>query len=136
MSAGNVDELMTIWAADAAKSDGEPPFVNQAHLYNTIDAIPVGGVPWQSFEASYMGSRPEANVPSWMEQTYEVHFRDPCQLFLNMLANPTFVEDVDYTPMHIFDINGSRRYKHFMSRDWAWKQAVHFFIPRLLSRPY
>jgi hypothetical protein len=41
-----------------------------------------------------------------------------------MLANPTFVEDFDYTPMRMFDINGSRRYEHFMSGDWAWKQAV------------
>ena len=41
-----------------------------------------------------------------------------------MLANPTFAEDFDYTPMCIFDINGSRRYEHFMSGDWAWKQAV------------
>jgi hypothetical protein len=53
---------------------------------------------------SYTGPKPETDVPPWMEQTYEIHFRDPRQLFLNMLANPTFAEDFDYTPMRIFDI--------------------------------
>ncbi len=43
-----------------------------------------------------------------------------------MLASPTFADDFDYTPMRIFDINGSRRYEHFMSGDWAWNQAVRF----------
>ena len=47
MSAGNIDDLLTLWAAEAAASGGEPPFVNHAHLYSTIDAIPVGGIPWQ-----------------------------------------------------------------------------------------
>jgi hypothetical protein len=93
-------------------------------LYNTIDVIPVGGVPWQNFEVTYNGPRPETGVLPWMEQTYEVYFRDPRQLFLNMLANPAFAEDFDYTPMQIFDINGACRYENFMSGDWAWKQAV------------
>ena len=124
MSAGNIDELLNLWGASNA--DGEAPFVDHTHLYKTIDAIPIGGVPWQSFSVSYNGPRPETNVPPWMEQTYEVYFRDPHQLFLNMLANPTFAEAFDYTPMQQFDTNGSRRYEHFMSGDWAWKQAVGF----------
>jgi hypothetical protein len=41
-----------------------------------------------------------------------------------MLANPAFAEDFDYTPMQIFNNKGSRRYEHFISGDWAWKQAV------------
>jgi len=123
---------MGLWATDVSVSDREPPFVDHAHLYNTIDAIPVGGVPWQNFEVSYTGPQPDANAPPWMEQTYEVYFRDPRQLFHNMLANPTFAEDFDYTPMRLFDINGSRQYEHFMSGDWAWKQAACFIILKLI----
>jgi Plavaka transposase len=124
MSAGKIDELCNLWTAGAAKSGGEPPFFNHTHLYDTIDAIPIGGVPWQSFSVSYAGERPETNVPPWMEELYEVHFRDPRHLFLNMLGNPTFADNFDYAPMRIFDVNGSRRYEHFMSGDWAWSQAV------------
>ena len=119
MSAGNIDHLLQLWAAS-----GEAPFDNHTELYDTIDAIPVGGVPWQNFEVTYNGQQPETNVPPWMEQTYEVYFRDPRRLFLNMLANPAFAEDFDYTPMQIFNVKGSRRYENFMSGDWAWKQVV------------
>jgi hypothetical protein len=124
MSAGNIDELMMLWTADVFTSNDKSPFVNHDDLYSTIDAIPVGGVPWQSFAVLYTGVRPETDVPPWMEQTFEVHFRDPHKLFVDMLANPTFAEDFDYTPMRVFDINGSRQYEHFMSGDWAWKHAV------------
>ena len=124
MSAGNIDDLLKIWAAEAAASGNEPPFRSHSDLYDTIDAIPIGGVPWQRFEMSYDGPRPETDVPPWMEGIYEVYFRDPRQLLLNMLADPTFAKDFDYTPMQQFDCNGSRRYEHFMSGDWVWIQAV------------
>ena len=124
LSAGKIDNLCNLWTAGTVELGGEAPFVNHTHLYDTIDAIPIGGVPWQSFSVSYTGEHPETDVPPLMEESYEVHFRDPRQLFLNMLANPTFVDDFDYTPMRIFDVNRSRRYEHFMSGDWAWNQAV------------
>jgi len=124
MSAGNIDQLLKLWEAGTVAFGGEPPFVDHTDLYDTIDGIPVGGILWQDFAVTYTGLRPETNVPPWMEQTYEVYFRDPRQLFVNMLDNSTFAEDFDYTPMQVFDINGSRRYKHFMSGDWAWNQAV------------
>jgi len=59
-----------------------------------------------------------------MEQTYEVYFRDPHQLILNMLANPTFTEDFDYTLLQEFITKGSHQYENFMSGNWAWKQVV------------
>jgi hypothetical protein len=128
MSAGNVDHLMMLWEAGVSTSGDDPPFFNHNDLYNTIDAIPIGGVPWQNFSVSYTSSQPATDVPSWMEQTYDIYFRDPHQLFQNMLANPTFAKDFNYTPLRIFDINGSRRYENFMSGDWAWKQAVSLLL--------
>jgi len=128
MSAGKVDELLTLWEADSAASGGEPPFVDHNHLYGAIDGVPVGGVPWQKFAVSYTGPKPETDVLPWMEQSHEVYFRDPQQLFLNVLANPDFVNDFDHTPMQQFDLNGSRRYENFMSGDWAWQQAVSFLV--------
>ena len=135
MSAGNIDGLLDIWAADVAASGTSAPFNNHADLYETIDAIPIGGVPWERFEMSFNGSRPESNIPPWMEQTYEVYFRDPRRLLLNMLADPSFANDFDYAPMQQFGSLGSRQYEHFMSGDWAWIQAVRIpciIIPLLI----
>ena len=107
MSAGNIDTLLELWTAGVADADAELPFSNHNDLYKTIDAIPIGGVPWEHCSVSYTGPRPETNIPPWMEETYKVYFRDPRQLFLNMLANLTFVEDFDYVPVQQFDANGS-----------------------------
>ncbi len=124
MSAGNIDTIMNLWAAGVATHGDEPPFPNHRDLYQTIDAIPVGGVPWEKFNISYNGVHPASDVPSWMECTYEVFFRDPHQLLLQVLANPTFADDFDYTPIQQFTPDGTRQYENFMSGNWAWQQAV------------
>ncbi len=104
-----------------------PPFVNHRDLYKTINAIPVGGVPWQSFTFTYEGPRPMDNPPKWMDAEYVVWYRDLHQLFLNMLKNPAFANSFDYTPLRQYDGNGDRQYENFMSGDWSWKQAVCSF---------
>ena len=48
MSAANIDILCALWAALLDESSVEPPFTGHSDLYRKIDAIPVGGVPWQS----------------------------------------------------------------------------------------
>ena len=59
-----------------------------------------------------------------MESEYTIWFRDPLSLFKNLLENPGFAGSFYYTPYQQFDNNGKRRYEHFMSGNWAWKQAV------------
>jgi hypothetical protein len=54
MSAGNINELLEIWAS-TLPSDQDPPFINKQDLYSTIDGIKVGNVPWQSFSVSFNG---------------------------------------------------------------------------------
>jgi hypothetical protein len=123
MSAGNTDILLELWAATLACHDESPPFSNYQNLYDTIDATSIGGVPWQSATLSYDGPRPE-DPPLWMESEFTVWFRDPRILFKNMLENPGFAGSFDYTPYQQYDNKGKRRYEHFMSGNWAWKQAV------------
>jgi hypothetical protein len=114
-------------ATSLAPHGDSPPFLNHNDLYETIDAIPVGGVPWQSFTFTYEGPKPD-NPPKWMDAEYVVWYRDPHQLFLNMLKNRDFAESFDYAPFRQYDKNGDRRYQNFMSGDWAWKQAVRNFL--------
>jgi hypothetical protein len=102
----------------------QPPFLNHTDVYETIDAIPIGGAPWQSSTFTYDGPKPTADVPKWMEAEYTIWFRDPHKLLLEMLKNPDFVDSIDYTPYRQYDEKGNRQYENFMSGDWAWKQAV------------
>lgn len=130
MSGSNIDILMELWAAYSALRDPEDvspldlsPFSEHKGMYNTIDAIPLGGVPWQSITLSYDGPIPE-NPPSWMKAGHTIWFRSPRLLFKKMLENHDFQHSFDYAPYRQYDIRDQRRYENFMSGDWAWKQAV------------
>jgi hypothetical protein len=124
MSASNLDYLLQLWHASLLRHGDSAPFKDHQDLYSTIDATPIGGVLWESFNITYNGPAPEINAPAWMNQSFEVYFRDPHLLFVEMLGNPSFANNFDYMPYREFEVNGTRRYQHFMSGDWVWKQAV------------
>ena len=92
-------------------------------MYNKIDAILIGGVPWQSLILSFDGLIPE-NPPPWMTDEHMVWFQDPRLLFQKMLDNPDFKDSFDYAPYRQYDTHGQCHYENFMSGDWAWKQAI------------
>ena len=124
MSAGDIDVLLKLWAASLAKHKDSPPFESQADLYNTIDSTLLGDVNWESFSLRYNGELPEGDIPSWMKAEHDVWFRDPQTLVKNLLANPDFDGEFDYSPVQEYDTAGNHRFQDFMSGDWAWKQAV------------
>lgn len=123
MSAGNFDILSQLWAASLAPYNVAPPFASYSGLCKTIDATPIGGVPWRSIALSYNGIIPN-NAPTWMRAEYTVWFRDPYLLFKHMLENSEFAGHFDYGPSRRYNTKGDRAYEHFMSSNWAWKQAV------------
>ena len=78
MYAGDIDELMDIWASSKAvddsyleESDENSLFASHEHLYATIDTIKHGDAPWKSFTISYAGHL-GLNPPSWQLQDYQV----------------------------------------------------------------
>jgi Plavaka transposase len=129
MSAGDIDDLLDLWAASLLKHGDCPPFADHKDLYNTIDASPQGDVPWNSFSTVYSGRRPDDNVPPWMDTQYDVWWRDPRIVVQNMLGNPDFDGAIDYAPYQEFEQNGERRFCDFFSGDWVWQQAVRFVNP-------
>jgi Plavaka transposase len=132
MSATDIDVLLDLWASKVFQHGDSPPFATHNDLYDTIDASPLGDVPWQSFTVNYTGQRPErGRIPPWMGAEFEVWFRDPLTIVHNLLANPEFDRQFDYTPMQEFMASDSdseadnRRFKNFFSGDWVWEQAVN-----------
>lgn len=124
MSAEHIDVLLDLLAASLAKHDGEPPFSNATHLYDTIDLTPLGEVTWESTSILYIGPRPVENIPPWMVSEYDVWFRDPRTLVHNLLSNPDFKSGFDYVPYQERTTAGVHRFQDFMSWNWAWNQAV------------
>ena len=133
-SAGEIDESVRLWACRLEEHGGVPPFSNHKEMYETIDTIELGNVPWQSFAFNYQG--PELagpDAPKWMTTEYTVWYRDPRQLFVNMLKNSDFSKSFDHAPFRQYDKNGNRCYENFMSGNWAWKQAVSGILSLLLA---
>lgn len=128
MSAGQIDTLLDLWAATLIQYNDSPPFASHRDLCGTIDLTPLGDIAWESFSMSYKGVKPAENVPPWMKATYEVWFRDPRLLIHNILANPDFDGEIEYTPYRDYDDNNQRCFKNFFSGDWAWKQAVSLYV--------
>lgn len=125
MSAGQINELMELWEATFVKNGESSPFTNAKAMYDAIDAIPYGDAPWQRFTASTKDSHVPPDAPTWMKQEYDVWFRDPLTVIKNMLQNSDFDGEFDYVPFREYDgETNERRWKDFMSGNWAWDQAV------------
>jgi hypothetical protein len=124
MSAGDINFLLSLWAASLAIHGDEPPFLNATCVYDTIDSTPLGDIAWESFSLQYNGTQPESNVPSWMQAEYDVWFRDSRTLVHNLLSNPDFKSAFDYAPFQERTGDGLHRFQDFMSANWAWNQAV------------
>ncbi|KAG6852484.1 hypothetical protein C0991_011594 [Blastosporella zonata] len=123
MSAGEINDLMQIWGARHAPQD--PPFHNKQHLYDTVDSIPFGDVPWQSFAIKYNGAVREGDVEAapWKLKDFVVYYCDPRQVLYSQLQNPDFAGEMDFGPLRVYDKAGKCRYCNFMSGNWAYCQA-------------
>ncbi|KIJ07272.1 hypothetical protein PAXINDRAFT_90695 [Paxillus involutus ATCC 200175] len=124
MSASQIDTLLDLWAATLLGHGKQPPFANHHDLYKVIDSTPLGSVPWKSFSVTYNGEKPDHNVPPWMNDSFEVWYRDPHEVIKNMLGNADYKDEMDYAPFHEFSSEGDeQRWQDFMSGSWAWSQA-------------
>ncbi len=103
-------------------------------MYKTIDQTPHGDIPWSSFTLQYNGEKPTDDIPTWMTETYQICYRDPRAVIHGMLAHPGFKDQMDYVPYREYDPKTlKRRWRDFMSGDWAWIQAVCVFIHLFFS---
>jgi hypothetical protein len=126
MSGNAIDTLSQLWRASLINHGILPDDINlferNSSLMATIDSTPVGDAPWKGFAITYGDPRPP-NAPEWMTTSHEIWYRDPLQLVHNLLANRDFDNEFDYMPFREFDAKKKRRWRDFMSGDWAWKEA-------------
>lgn len=109
MSAGNINDLLQIWAS-SLPDDQDPPFPGKQGMYETIDTIKEADVPWESFSVSFNGNVAEGDTTPWKHVTYEVWFRDPPLLPHAQLSNPDYALEMDFAPKEIRNEKDSRRY--------------------------
>lgn len=131
MSKSNINDLLHVLKTRATREGGTVPFKNCDNLHSAIDSITEGEVPWNSFSVQYNGPRPEMNVPQWMDEKYQVYYRNPHEVVKSMLMNKAFDGNFDYTPYRQYE-NGQRVWRDFMSGNFGWKQAVRILFISML----
>ena len=125
MSTQNINTLLDLWAVTLLKHNDTPPYANHTDLFDTIDSMPLGDVPWQSFSLNYNGEFPD-DAPSWMTSTFDVWFQDPHLVAKNIIGSPDYGNQFDSAPTWVFYSKGHRQYQNFMSGDWCWEELVCF----------
>ncbi|KAI4294538.1 hypothetical protein EV122DRAFT_271411, partial [Schizophyllum commune] len=116
VSAPFINELLDIWASTLADSDCmEPPFANAKDVYETIDAIPHGSAPWESFTMTFDGK------PTKTE--YEVFFRCPRKVLHSQLQNTDYADQMDFAPKRLYSTREKRVFSDYMSGNHPWRQA-------------
>ncbi|KAG1741478.1 uncharacterized protein EDB91DRAFT_1237140 [Suillus paluster] len=126
-SAKQIDTLLDLWAATLIKHGDAPLFTSHRDLYDTIDATPLGDVPWETFSMSYTGTKPLHDIPPWMNATYDVWFCNPHLLLHGLLRNPDFDREMEYVPYQDYTLEDKRCFKNFFSGNWASNQAVRAY---------
>lgn len=113
------------------------PFASHNEMYDLIDAIKEGDVPWQSMtinwqpedDAAGTASDPDGQEgSSWKLAKHEVWFRDPRLVVQGILSNPDFNSGFDPAPCQVFNQDGNCIWSDFMTGNWTWDQCVSTLI--------
>jgi hypothetical protein len=119
MSAGNIDDLLDIWA-ESLENGEDPPFRLHEHIYETIDAMRHGDTLWQCLAVSYNGEASDP-CPSWKMDEWEVFYRDSDLVVRQMLENLDFNGQINYAAYVSLDKTGKRCWSDFMSGNFLYR---------------
>jgi hypothetical protein len=129
-SGPEITEALEVRAADLLGTNTTPTWSKAGDMYNTIDAIEGGDLPFGVFRFRYKGKPPvgqNQKVPRWSKRTYELHAANLRQVIHGQLASPELRGHVDVAPYRQFAPDGQRVVSNLMSGEWAWKKAVSLF---------
>ncbi|KAJ3473741.1 hypothetical protein NLI96_g12846 [Meripilus lineatus] len=122
-SVSDLNTQLNLWAAyNLAKGHDDTMFSSHHDVLTTIDEIPLGDLPWSSFNVRYTGPA-DGRSPSWKHQVYTVHTRNTFAVQQSILQNEDFVQTFDYVPYEAYTESGDRQWCNLLSGHWAWKQS-------------
>ncbi|RXW11860.1 hypothetical protein EST38_g13995 [Candolleomyces aberdarensis] len=127
MPAKKIDYLLEIWAFDKMKNDSLAPFGSYTEMYSAIDAIEFGDAPWQSFSMNFADDPGHSADTSWKSATYDVWYRDPTRVISNMLDNPDFDGQFDYSAFVEVNDKGQRVWNDFMGANYIWRRSTELY---------
>jgi hypothetical protein len=118
--AQQINKFLILWHATLADHSLCSLFKNHYDLHNTINATLVGGMLWELFIIDYKGpcSSNLSLQPQWIDDEYDVYFKDPRVLIWNMISNLDFMSEFNYTLYYKY-FDGVHHFQNMMSGNWA-----------------
>ncbi|EKM77022.1 hypothetical protein AGABI1DRAFT_101971 [Agaricus bisporus var. burnettii JB137-S8] len=126
MSIDNINELCAIHDGLLQNHGDVGPFASANNMYETINSIQHGDAPWLHLKAS-LSLNVDENTPTWKKKEYDIWYRDPDVVLKQMLNNPDFDGEFDYTPYIELDTKGEQQWSDVMSGNYAWRQANRIY---------
>ena len=109
----------------ASRAAKLPPWKTPSDMRSTTDGITEGSsMEWRVATFTYTGEKPTTNVPAWMDETYELNYRNILDVLEHQLADPAFKDHFDTVSYQEFDAKQKRVYSNFFSGSWAYNEAV------------
>ena len=124
-STAEIAQELDFWSAIAIKhgSTAGAPWRNAKEMYEAIDSIKIGLLPFKTLAFRY--TRPKPSTPlSWMEQEYELNTCDVVEVIWEQLAMSDFTSQINYILYKEFNSKGEQVWSNLMSGHWAFMQAV------------
>ena len=124
-SAAQIEKGLDLWSATSFKHGSltGAPWKTAKDMYETIDAVQIGELPFKTHRFYYEGPKP-STPPGWMEEAYNLDARDILAVVREQLATLVFKDQIDYVPYQEFNSTGERIWSNLMSAQWAYQQAV------------
>ena len=113
MLEGDIDFILSLWEATLISQNDHSPFQNHEDLHVKIDATTLGDHPWQKITIRNNCPLPDGPIPSWMTTEFDVWYHNPCQLVHDLISNPDFAKEFDYTLYQEYAADGAHHFKDF-----------------------
>jgi hypothetical protein len=123
--ATEIAEGLNLWSATAFKHSTSTgaPWKTAKDMYETIDAIQIGSLPFKTHHLFYKG--PKLSTPlHWMEEAYKLDAHNVLAVVRDQLAMSNFKDQFDYVLYQEFNNKGEHIWSNLISAQWAFKQAV------------
>ena len=113
MLEGDIDFILSLWEVTLISQNDHSPFQNHKDLHAKIDATTLGNHPWQKITIQNNCPLPDDPILSWVTMEFDVWYHDPCQLVHDLISNPDFAKEFDYTPYQEYAADGVHCFKDF-----------------------
>jgi len=132
-SKSEINWALDFWLAMTMHAGGnidDLPWSTADQMYQTIDSIKAGPVPWKTVQFCYTGPQFPGMPPKWALQSYELCFCNPRLILQDQLASPDLHGHFNYVPYMQFNGRKDHVWSNLMLGAWAWQEAVRsLFIP-------